>query len=359
MQAVAVLPGRRHSLHVRQDVPPPEARPDEAVVRMVEAGICGTDAEIHEGVWGRAPEGFEYLVLGHENLGVVESAPAGSALRPGELVVATVRRPCRREECPPCGSGRNDFCVTGLYHERGILGLHGFMSERYAESPGFLVPVPASLRRVAVLVEPLSVVEKGLEQALMAQERLPWSPSRAAVLGAGTVGILAAAVLRLHGFEVTVVSREPEGSPKDHLLADGGIRFASTSTTPLDQMGARLGPFDLVFEATGAASVVFPAMALLAPNGVAVLSSVTAGEQRQAVDAGGWNRKMVLGNRMVLGTVNAGRRHFEQAVADLATAEARLPGWTSRLITRRLPCTEAERALERGPQDIKTVLEFA
>ena len=359
MQAVAVLPGRRHSLHVREDLPPPERRPDEVVVRMAEAGVCGTDAEIHEGLWGRAPEGFDYLVLGHENLGVVESAPAGAAMQPGDLVVATVRRPCRREECSPCGSGRNDFCVTGLYHERGILGRHGFMSELYAESPEFLVAVPASLRRVAVLVEPLSVVEKGIEQALVAQERLLWSPSRAAVLGAGPVGILAAAVLRLRGFEVTVVSREPEGSPKDRLLADGGIRYASTSTTPLDQLGARLGPCDLVFEATGAASVVFPAMALLAANGVAVLSSLTAGEQRQAVDAGGWNREMVLGNRLVLGTVNAGRRHFEQAVSDLATAEARLPGWTARLITRRLPYTDAARALERGPQDIKTVIEFA
>jgi threonine dehydrogenase-like Zn-dependent dehydrogenase len=358
MRAVAAIPGQHHSVHLRADVPAPEAGPDTALVRLLEAGVCGTDAEIHEGLWGRAPEGFEYLVLGHENLGVVESSPAGAHVQPGDLVVATVRRPCD-EECPPCGSGRNDFCVTGRYRERGILGLHGFMSERYAESPRFLVVVPAALRAVAVLIEPLSVVEKGIEQALVAQERLPWSPHRAAVLGAGTVGILAAAVLRLRGFEVTVVSREPEGSAKDTLLADGGISYASTATTPLDRLGPRLGPCDLVFEATGSAAVVFPAVDLLAANGVAVLSSVTAGEQRQAVDVGAWNREMVFGNRLVLGTVNAGRRHFEQAIRDLATAEARLPGWVSRLLTRRLPVTEVAQAFRRGPEDIKTVLEFA
>jgi hypothetical protein len=67
---------------------------------------------------------------------------------------------------------------------------------------------------------------------------------------------------------------------------------------------------------------------------------------------------MVLGNRLVFGTVNAARRHFEAAVRDLATAEERLPGWMGRLLTRRLPLTEATRALERGPGDIKTVIDF-
>jgi threonine dehydrogenase-like Zn-dependent dehydrogenase len=344
---------------VRDDVPEPEAGAAQACVRVLEAGVCGTDAEIDQGLFGCAPEGCDYLILGHENLGVVESAPAGSLVRPGDLVVATVRRACP-EACPPCATGQIDLCLSGHYRERGILGLHGFMSERYAEATTFLVPVPPALRPLAVLIEPLSVVEKGIDHALLAQRRLPWAPQRALVAGAGPVGILAAAVLRLRGLEVSVASREPEGSFKERLLADAGIRFLSTGTAGLDDpaLRARLGEVDLVFEATGSAAVVLPALRLLAPNGVGVLSSLTGGERRQEVDVASWNREMVVGNRLVLGTVNAARRHFEAAVRDLAEAEARLPGWMARLITRRLPVTEAARALERSPDTIKTVLDF-
>jgi threonine dehydrogenase-like Zn-dependent dehydrogenase len=359
MRAVAVSPRQRGSLHVRDNVPEPEPGPGDARVRVLEAGVCGTDAEIAEGHFGDAPEGRDYLVLGHESLGVVESAPPGARVQPGELVVPTVRRPCP-EPCLPCSTGRSDFCLTGRYRERGITGLHGFMSERYVESPDFLVAVPAALRAVAVLVEPWSVVEKGLDQALLAQERLPWAPHRAVVTGAGTVGISAAAALRLRGLEVTVASREPEGSFKPRLLADAGIAFASTAGTSLEDpaIQARLAGADLVFEATGAAEVVPPAVQLLGPNGVAVLSSVTSGEHRQPCDVAAWNRRMVMGNRLVLGTVNAGRRHFEAAVRDLALADVRLPGWLARLLTRRLPFPDAARALERSPDGIKTVLEF-
>jgi threonine dehydrogenase-like Zn-dependent dehydrogenase len=157
-----------------------------------------------------------------------------------------------------------------------------------------------------------------------------------------------------------VVSREPAESFRPRLLADAGIAFASTAAAPIDdrELQARLSGADLVFEATGAAAVVLPALRLLAPNGVAVLTSLTGGELAQTVDVASWNREMVIGNRLVVGTINAGRRHFEAAVRDLAEAEARLPGWMGRLIGRRLPCTEAVRALERQRDVIKTVLEF-
>jgi len=356
MKALAVIPGTKGSLHVRSDVPDPVPGAHEALVRVLETGVCGTDFEINDGQYGRSPAGSDYLVLGHENLGVVESAPGGE-LTPGDLVVSTVRRPCP-ERCDPCAASQNDMCRTGHFTERGIVGIHGFMSERYAEDPRYLVPVPARLRPVAVLLEPLSVVEKGLEQAYLLQQRMPWTPKRAVVLGAGTVGLLAAALLRLRGLETFVVGREPHGTPREALLAEIGLHYVSTSDTPLEVLGTKTGPADVVVEATGAAAVVMPALALLGPDGIAVLASVTSGEKHFDVDVATWNRNMVLGNLLVVGTVNAGRRHFEAGLADMDALESRHPGWLARLITRRIPFDALTTLLDRDGGDIKTVLEF-
>jgi threonine dehydrogenase-like Zn-dependent dehydrogenase len=355
MRAVTVTPGQRDSLRVR-DIPDVQDSDGQVVVRVLQGGLCGTDAEITSGLYGEAPPGSPYLVLGHENLGVVESAPAGS-LSAGDLVVSTVRRPCP-EACLPCRSGENDMCLTGNYRERGIQALHGFMSERYVEDPRYVVHVPSSLRAVAVLVEPMTVAQKALEQTFRIQSRMSWAPRQAVVLGAGPVGILAAAAMRLRGLEVTVASREPEGSARDALLREAGIRYLSTTSAPVADLPRRLGPIDIVLEATGAAAVIAPAISILGRNGVCVLASVTEVGRKWEIDLGAWNREMVLGNRLVFGAVNAARRHFEAAVRDLMAAEERRPGWMARLITRRLPFTEAAQALVRAPEDIKTVLDF-
>jgi glucose 1-dehydrogenase len=357
MRAVAVFPGTRDSLHVVNDASEPQGAPDLAVVRVLEAGWCGTDVEIHQGHYGTAPPGSPFLILGHENLGVVSSSPAGSALTAGDLVVATVRRPCP-QMCAPCAAGENDMCLTGNFLERGISGLHGFMSEVYSESPQYLVKVPHSLRNIAVLMEPMSVVEKGIEHAFKMQERFDWKPRQAVVLGAGPVGILAPAALRLRGLEVTVGSRDVDTCPRAAYLAEAGIRYRSTTTSPLSEWPRAMGPIDLVFEATGAAGIVFPSMRLLGPDGVCILSSVTGVDKPVECDISGWNRDMVLGNQVVFGTVNAGRRHFEMGARDLQEADERVPGWLGRMITRRIPFTDVHQALKRSQGDIKTVLRF-
>ena len=358
MRAIAVVPGQHGSAHVENDVREPHVEDGHALVRVLETGVCGTDVEIHDGLYGEAPPGSPFLILGHENLGIVESSPAGAHVKPGDLVVSMVRRPCP-ELCPPCARGQMDMCVTGNFKERGIRGLHGFMSERYSESPAYLVKLPAPLRPFAVLLEPMSVVEKGIDHAYRIQERLSWQPRTAVVLGAGPVGILAAAVLRLRGIEVTVAAMQPAGTVKDLLLREAGIHYVSTAEIPLSELPHRLGRIDIVFEATGATGVVFPAMCLLGPDGVCILSSVTGGSKSITVDLATWNRDMVLGNHVVFGTVNASRAHFESGARNLEIIEARLPGWLGRLITRRLPYRDIATALVRRPEDIKTVLVFA
>jgi threonine dehydrogenase-like Zn-dependent dehydrogenase len=251
------------------------------------------------------------------------------------------------------------MCLTGNYTERGIKSLHGFMAERYVESPQYLIPVDPGLRGLAVLFEPMSVVEKGIDHAWRIQQRLPWSPRHGLVLGAGPIGMLAALVLRLRGLAVTAVAREPAGKAKDRQLAAAGIDYVSTSDTPIGRLAERVGPADVVFEATGAPDVVFPATRLLERNGVCILASVTLGTSPVPVDAADWNQYMIIGNRLVVGTVNAGREHFEAAGRDLLAAEARWPGWAARLITRRLPFTEAAAALAHTPGNIKTLLEWS
>ena len=178
------------------------------------------------------------------------------------------------------------------------------------------------------------------------------------MLGAGPIGLLAGLVLTLRGLRVTLASRGAPDRPAARLAEDAGMRYVSTDATPVDRIPALVVPIDLVFESTGAASMVTPAIAVLGLNGVCILGSVTARAKKAEVDVAGFNQSMVLGNRVVMGTVNAAIRHFEAAARDLATAQVRFPGWLERMITRRLPVTDARQAFERGPADIKSVLRF-
>ena len=220
-----------------------------------------------------------------------------------------------------------------VYYERGINLRHGYLAEYYAEDADFLVRIPAGLKNVAVLLEPFTVVQKGIAQAFEIQRRLKvWRPRRAAVMGAGTIGLLATLALRLRGFDVTVFALAAKPNLNAELIESIGGRYLTTRETPIAAHG-QFGPFDLIFEATGFSPVVFDSMRALAKNGVLVLSSVTGGDRRIEVPADKINLEFVLGNKVMVGTVNAGREHFESGVRDMAQAEAQYSGWLSRLLT--------------------------
>ncbi len=357
MRAVAVRPGTPDSLHLRNDVPEPVPKPYEAVVRVHSSGVCATDLDLHHGLIGRAPQGSDYLVIGHENLGIVEHAPRGSKVQPGNLVISTLRRACG-DYCRPCLTGEQDMCVTGNFEERGIVGLHGFMSDVYAEDTFYLVKVPAPLIDTATLVEPLSILEKGIDHAMRIQSRFSWEPKKALVMGAGPVGILGAVALRIRGYDVIVASLEGEGGRKDRLLAEVGIRYVCARTTSIADITRGRDAQDIVIDASGSELAVPAAIAALAHGGICVLASVTRGSRAITLDIATVNRDIVLGNRVILGTVKAGKRHFEMAVRDLETIEMRHPGWLANLVTRRLPFDRAIEAMARAPEEIKTVLTF-
>ncbi|RIL05214.1 MAG: glucose dehydrogenase [Proteobacteria bacterium] len=367
MRAISVLPKSRE-LRVQQIPEPRLEAPSDVRLRMIEVGVCGTDREICAFEYGTPPAGCDHLVLGHESLAQVESVgPGVTELRPGDWVVPMVRRPCPHAHCVACRRGRQDFCFTGDFRERGIQGAHGFMTELVVEDERYLVPVPAGLADVAVLVEPLTIAEKALLQLWHVQERLPWEcphrPGkdhghcrRALVLGAGPVGLLGALALRAADFETIVYAREERPSPKaDWVEAIGAIYVSAREQSP-SELAARHGAIDVVYEAAGASQVAFEAMQSLGANAVFVFTGVPGRKSPVPIDTDGLMRQLVLRNQIVFGTVNAGRDAFEAAVRDLGRFEARWPGALRALISGRHPL-EAHRELLLGrPAGIKHVL---
>jgi threonine dehydrogenase-like Zn-dependent dehydrogenase len=351
--AVLVTPGRAQSVRLGS-VAISAPGPQEVALEIQAVGICGTDAEICDGQYGAPPPGQESLVLGHEAVArVAEVGSQVSELAVGDWVVPIVRRPCP-EMCPACAVGRWDECVTGHYAEHGIKGLDGFLRRHVVVTADAAVKVDAGLGVSAVLTEPLSIVEKALDRALTAHAG-PLRPRRALVTGAGPVGLLAALLMRLRGLDVWVVDQRPADSPKGRLVQDLGAHYLNDADQSFEQ-AVPSGGFDLALEATGVASLVFRALAQLAPNGALALTGVSTGGHRLNIDAGGVNASMVLENHAMVGSVNAARAHYAQAATDLAQASRRYPGILERLVTGRYPLTQFGEALAKHPDDIKTVV---
>jgi len=356
MRAVTVTPGTQRSALLR-DVPTPTPQGGEVLVKLIDVGLDGTDAEIDEGLYGEAPPGDDYLIIGHESLGRVEQVgPGVQGLTPGDLVVATVRRP---GGCLNCQAGENDMCLDGDYTECGIKGRHGFMADYYTEVPAYLVPIPPAFKPFAVLLEPLTIVEKGIAQSFEIQKRMRWEPKRALILGAGTIGLFAALVLRNQGLEVTVVGREDPDVPslKFDMLKTVGAHYRSSVIDPIAELPHKLGNIDLIIEATGSSQVVFDAMRILGINGILCLMGITGGDRTLSVPSDRINLGMVLGNKTVFGSVNANRRYFELGVRHVGELEQRWPGLLSRFITRRLSLEAFREGMESRRDHIKVVLE--
>ncbi len=357
MRAIVVTPGEAGSGRL-EDIPEPVPSAGDAVVEVIEVGVCGTDLEILDGHYGAAPDGVPYLVIGHENFGRLLEAPAGSGLSPGDLVACEVRRP-DPVPCPACAGGRQDLCTNGGFRERGISGIHGFMAERYVEAPGYLVRLPAELERIGVLTEPLSVVEKGVAEAVEIQRRLPWDAREAVVTGAGPIGLMATMLLRSMGWDVWTVDLAPPDSLKAQIVAATGAEYVKGDEEPLLALAERIPGIDLVVEATAVPEVVFDAIDAIGPNAEVCLTGVSANARTLEVPGSRLNLEMVLDNKVVFGTVNASHRDWQAASRDLQRFDALWPGTCERLLTSRLPPERYEEALVRGPDDVKTTLRFA
>jgi threonine dehydrogenase-like Zn-dependent dehydrogenase len=367
----------RAGVELRERPEPALASPHDVKLRVLEVGVCGTDRELVESDGAEPPPGEDGLVLGHEALAeVLEVGPEVTTLSPGDLAVPMVRTPCPHPECTACRVGRQDFCYTGDYRERGIKGAHGFMAERLVLPEHCLVPVPPGLREVGVLTEPLTIAEKGLEQVKQVQARLPapgWHhdtlrhegapPGRqrhtALVLGAGPVGLLGAMALVVRDYRTVVYSREPSGGVRARLVAAIGAEYVSGSEVPLADAMTFTGPIDVVYEATGAARIAFDAVPLLGPNGLFVLTGVPGRRGPVELDPARVVRNLVLKNQVLLGTVNAGSGHFAAAVRDLALFRAWWPDAVRGLVTSRFPLEAVTDAVASPPHAVKHVVTLA
>jgi glucose 1-dehydrogenase len=302
------------------------------LVKVLRVGVDGTDKEINAAEYGAAPDGYDFLVIGHEGFGQVEAVgPHVSFIRPGDFVVATVRRPGTSIYD---AIGLQDMTTDNQYFERGINLRHGYLTEYYVEDEEFVVKIPQGLREVGVLLEPMTVAQKGITQAYEIQRRLKvWRPRRAAVMGTGTLGLLASLVLRLRGLDVTAFGRTPKPYLNADLLDAIGARYVNTAERSIADAAGEHGPFDLIFEGTGSSAVVFESMQVLAKNGALVLTSITGGNHRLEIPADRINLEFVLGNKVMVGSVNASRENFETGVRDMSQAEAEYPEWLRRLLT--------------------------
>lgn len=370
MRAVGVSPKKRE-VQILQHQAPQLSSDHEVKIRSLEVGICGTDKEICHFVYGSPPPGFDYLVIGHESLGeVVEVGSKVSRFKKGDLVVPSVRRPCPHEECQSCREGRQDFCFTGDFTERGIKMTHGFMTEFYVDEERYLNPLPHALREVGVLVEPLTVAEKGLEQVWQVQKRLPWvrhnAPAdargtglRAVVLGAGPIGILGAMTLVRHGFDTYVYSRSKKPNPKADLVESFGAKYISSESVTVDRLAEQVGNIDLVYEAVGLSKISYDVLRVLGMNGVYVFTGIPAPRDAIPVEADNIMRNIVLKNQAVVGTVNADKKAFEDAISDLGIFMKRWPNALKSLITGRYSMDSYKELLLGDKSGIKNVIAIA
>jgi threonine dehydrogenase-like Zn-dependent dehydrogenase len=335
MKAIAVRPGIPNSVHSR-DIPEPklESVPDGKGIRVkvLKVGVDATDREINEALYGNAPPGDDYLVLGHECFGVVmEVGKKVRSVKPGDYVTATVRR--------PGGSiydqiGTYDMTSEETYYERGINLLHGYMTEQFVDGEEYIVRVPPGLKHLHVLMEPMSCAAKAVQQAYEAQRRMRvWRPKRAFVLGAGQIGLLSTLLLRLRGLEVHTLARAPGPHLKSEIVEGMEAEYVSTKQTSLQDLTKRVGRPDLIIDATGNSRIAFEAMSVLGHNGVLVWTSITGGKNTTEIPSDKINLEWVLGNKLLLGSVNANREYFESGIKDMSLGELMYPGVLEKILS--------------------------
>jgi len=335
MKAVAVIPGKPHSVHLT-DVRKPsldDVKDGHGVlVKVLKVGVDATDREINDALYGNAPPGDSHLVIGHESFGIVEAVgPKVRNIKPGDYVTATVRR--------PGGSiydmiGTYDMTSEETYYERGINLLHGYLTEYFVDHDEYIVKIPQGLKHLHVLMEPMSCAAKAVHQAYEVQRRMRvWRPKTAFVMGVGQIGLLATLVLKLRGLDVYAFARSKSGTLSSKIVEGLQANYVSTSETSVDEVVKKVGKADLILDATGSSHIAFDSMKALGHNGVLVWTSITGADRKHEVPSDKINIDWVLGNKLLLGSVNANREHFEMGIKDLAMGEMTYPGVIGQILT--------------------------
>jgi threonine dehydrogenase-like Zn-dependent dehydrogenase len=366
MKAIALVPGTT-TLRLIDRPEPVITSPDEVKLRVLQVGICGTDREEASGGRAEAPPGKTELVIGHEMFGqVVEVGSGVRAVKPGDYGVFSVRRSCGH--CPACAVNRSDMCYSGDYTERGIKGRDGYQAEYVVDSETYLVKIPKEMASIGALTEPTSVVEKAIDEAVLIQTaRLPdaadpsrWlEGKRVLVAGIGPIGLLAAFALRLRGANVLGLGRQDPDTVRPSMLTRIGAKYVDERKVQPNALKEHLGQIDLILEATGAARLEFDLLSALGINGLYVLTGIPGGDRPMNIEGAALMRQLVLRNQVMVGSVNASRKHFQMAVDDLGKARKTWGNAIDQMITHRFPYTQFAEALSlHSTDEIKTLLEW-
>ena len=347
MQAITVEPHKPGSARL-ENVPEPDLRNGAILVEAIAVGVCGTDIEISEGKNGWAPPGNTRLVLGHESLGRVLEPDPSNRVKKGDLVVGIVRRP-DPVPCPNCAVGEWDMCRNGQYTERGIKQIDGFMSERWRIEPDYAIKIDSSLGILGVLLEPATVVAKAWEAVENIGSRAFWAPQTVLITGAGPIGLLAALLGKQRGMDVHVLDRTESG-PKPELVRSLGATYHTGKIMDL--------PFDpdVAIECTGVGPLINDVIQKIGAGGIVCLTGVGAGGPASGLITADVAADTVLRNKVVVGSVNANKRHWYKGGQALARADR---DWLSKLISRREKPENFAGALERKRDDIKVAIQFA
>lgn len=372
MKAIAVFPNERRIALIDNHPEPNIVSPTDVKLQILEVGVCGTDRDICNFAYGTPPEGSDYLVIGHESIGrVVAIGSAVTKFAIGDLVVPQVRRPCEDSDCAACRAGRQDFCYSGHYKERGIKELHGFMAEYVVDDEQYMLLVPQNLENIGVLTEPLTIAEKALHQINSIQTRFPWECQhkgcanshdndqhdchQAVVLGAGPVGLLGAMTFVNKDYDTVVYSKEATSSVHAKIATDLGARYVSSDEASPQQLADSMKNIDVVYEATGVPSISFQLMDVLGINGIFALTGIPRDAAVMPEALGTLMKNLVLKNQSVVGSVNASYQDFEAAIDDLGQFKAKWPTLIDSLIVR-FPMEQYEALLMEANSNFKNVL---
>jgi threonine dehydrogenase-like Zn-dependent dehydrogenase len=350
MEAVGIRKGKTEPEPL--EVPKPEPDDGEALVRTLRVGIDGTDHEVINGSHGGFPADDDYLILGHEAVGIVEN-PNGTEFEAGDIVVPTVRRPPASGTNEYFERDEADMAPPDQTVERGIDGAHGFMSEYFISHERYLIEIPPEIAKYGFLVEPISISEKALELAYSSREPFHWEPETGLVLGNGSLGLLTVAMLT-EEMDVYCLGRRDQPDPSIDLIEQLGATYIDSRETPVEEIPSAYEPADLIYEGTGYAKHAITSLYALAPNGVAALLGIPESWNFE-IDGGRFHKEFVMTNKAVVGSVNSGPRHFDAATETLQD----LPEtFLDDLVTRIADYREFEVAFEDGKEVIKTAVEF-
>lgn len=353
MKAITVNPKKSGSVKV-DEVPLPKHKANEVLVKVLRVGIDGTDKDIIQAKYGQTPKDEPKLIIGHEALGVVERVPQKvRSLKKGDYVVPMVRRP---DNCINCKNDEQDMCLTGKYTERGISGAHGFLCEYFVEKEEYLIKIPKNIIDVAVLLEPFSVAEKAIRMAFFSKKRFLWKPRTALITGSGTLGLICALLLKLKGLEIIVADRNID-KQKTNIFKKAKIKHVNTQKINLHDIPKKYSTtIDLFIDATGNSGVALHGVMITGQNSTSVLLSVTGGTSSIELCSDCFNNGLVLGNKTIIGCVNANKKDFKQGVKDMVNINKCWPHLLKGLLSEEFSITEIDKALTAMNTNIKVVI---